>query len=207
MAASGILKKGHNWQSFAQKYLKITLFLEKRALFCQILQGAASDYRILISFALFHDHICHGATLMSEMVVCTISRLSWSYFDEWNGGMHDITSGMELLWWVKWWCARYHIWHGATLMSEMAVCTISHLSWSYFDEWNGSVPDTTSVMELLWWVKWWCARYHIGHGATLMSQMVVCKITRLSWSYFDEWNVGVHHITSVMELLWWVKWW
>ena len=32
-AVSGIFKKGHNQQSFTQKYLKITLFLERRALF------------------------------------------------------------------------------------------------------------------------------------------------------------------------------
>ena len=32
-AASGIFKKGHLWHSLTQKCLKITLFLEKRALF------------------------------------------------------------------------------------------------------------------------------------------------------------------------------
>ena len=52
-AASEIFKKGHFWGSFTQKYLKLTLFLEKRGLFCQILQKAASDYLTLISFGLF----------------------------------------------------------------------------------------------------------------------------------------------------------
>ena len=51
-AASGIFKKGLLRCSFTQKYLKITLFLEKRVLFCQTLQGAASYYRMLISFGL-----------------------------------------------------------------------------------------------------------------------------------------------------------
>ena len=32
-ATSGIFKKGHFWRSFTQKYLKIILFLEKRAFF------------------------------------------------------------------------------------------------------------------------------------------------------------------------------
>ena len=54
-AASGVFKKGHFWRSFTQKYVKITLLLEKRTLFCQIWQGAASDYRTRISFGLFHD--------------------------------------------------------------------------------------------------------------------------------------------------------
>ena len=31
----------------------LTLFWEKSTLFCQILQGAVSDYRMLISFGLF----------------------------------------------------------------------------------------------------------------------------------------------------------
>ena len=35
------------------KYLKLTLFWEKRALFDQILQGAMPDYEALISFGLF----------------------------------------------------------------------------------------------------------------------------------------------------------
>ena len=35
-AASGICKKRHFWGSFTHKYLKITLFLEERALFCQM---------------------------------------------------------------------------------------------------------------------------------------------------------------------------
>ena len=35
------------------KYRKITLLWEKRALFCQILQGTMSDYGALISFRLF----------------------------------------------------------------------------------------------------------------------------------------------------------
>ena len=48
-----MFEKRHFWQSFTQKYLKITLILEKRTLFSQILQGAASDYRMLISFGLF----------------------------------------------------------------------------------------------------------------------------------------------------------
>ena len=52
-AASRIFKKEHFWHSFTHKCLKITLFLEKRALFCQILLAAASDYRVLISFGLF----------------------------------------------------------------------------------------------------------------------------------------------------------
>ena len=50
---SGIFYKGHYWQSFTQKYFKITLFLKKRTLFCQILQGTAPEYRTLISFGLF----------------------------------------------------------------------------------------------------------------------------------------------------------
>ena len=47
--ASGIFQKQHFWLLFTQKYLKITLFVEKRALFCQVLRGAASDYHTLIS--------------------------------------------------------------------------------------------------------------------------------------------------------------
>ena len=35
------------------KYLKITLLWKKRSLFGQILQGAMSDYGLLISFGLF----------------------------------------------------------------------------------------------------------------------------------------------------------
>ena len=52
-AAFGIFKKGHFWGSFTHKYIKTTLFLEERAPLCQILLGAASDYRTLISFGLF----------------------------------------------------------------------------------------------------------------------------------------------------------
>ena len=46
-AASGIFKKGHFWRSFTKKYIS-TIF-GKRTLFCQILQGKASDYLTLIS--------------------------------------------------------------------------------------------------------------------------------------------------------------
>ena len=52
-AASGIFKKRTVLGSFTHKYLRITLFLEERALFCQLLLGAASDYWMLISFGLF----------------------------------------------------------------------------------------------------------------------------------------------------------
>ena len=41
----------------SQKYIKITLFLERRALFCQILQRAVSDYQTLISFGLFLNYV------------------------------------------------------------------------------------------------------------------------------------------------------
>ena len=51
------LKKGTFKCSFTQKYLKMTLFLEKRALFCQILYKVAPDYWMLISFGLFLDII------------------------------------------------------------------------------------------------------------------------------------------------------
>ena len=44
-------KKGHFWRCVTQKYVKITPFSEKRALFCQILQRAA--FRTLISSGLF----------------------------------------------------------------------------------------------------------------------------------------------------------
>ena len=50
-AASGIFKKGHFLRSFTKKYLN-TVF-GKRVLFCQVLQGEASDYPTLISFGLF----------------------------------------------------------------------------------------------------------------------------------------------------------
>ena len=53
MAASGIFKKRALWRCVTQKYVKITPFSEKRALFCQILQRAASDYQTLISSGLF----------------------------------------------------------------------------------------------------------------------------------------------------------
>ena len=53
MGAYRIFKKGHFGQSFTQKYLKITIFGKKKPLFCQILQGAVSNYRTLISFGLF----------------------------------------------------------------------------------------------------------------------------------------------------------
>ena len=49
-------KKGHFWQCVTQKYIKITPFSEKKALFCQILQRAASNYRMLISSGLFPEH-------------------------------------------------------------------------------------------------------------------------------------------------------
>ena len=46
-------KKGHLWRCVTHKYVKIRPFSEKRGLFCQILQRAASDYRTLISSRLF----------------------------------------------------------------------------------------------------------------------------------------------------------
>ena len=48
-----IFKKWHFFQSFTQICLKIILFLEKKAHFCQILQGAASNYQMLNSSELF----------------------------------------------------------------------------------------------------------------------------------------------------------
>ena len=59
-----MVKKGHFWRCVTQKYVKITPFSEKRALFCQILQlfcqilqRAASDYWTLISSGLFPDKL------------------------------------------------------------------------------------------------------------------------------------------------------
>ena len=57
-AASRIFTKGNFWLSFSQKYCKVTLFLEKRALFCQILMGGGGSVRLMDadSFGLVLDY-------------------------------------------------------------------------------------------------------------------------------------------------------
>ena len=63
----GSLKKGTSGVVLPRKTLKLHCFWKKGALFCQILQGAASDYRTLISFGLFLDLFNKVAHLLKNI--------------------------------------------------------------------------------------------------------------------------------------------
>ena len=59
------LKKGHFWHGFTMIYLKLTLFWEKRALFGQVLQGAASEYGTLVSSGLILGKVVKNIEILS----------------------------------------------------------------------------------------------------------------------------------------------
>ena len=99
----------------------------------------------------------HGEITNDEIMMFTLSAISWRDYKRWDYDVHIVSYIMARLQTMRSWCSHCQLYHGEITNDEIMMFTLSAISWRDYKRWDYDAHIVSHIMARLQTMRLWCS--------------------------------------------------